>query len=517
MRELPALRIDTHLLLTMKNEKPKSGLSRLFVALILLALPFLQQCTQDKNLVVEPISPTTGNEVAVGESDGRIASIKLQASTPYITANGKDTLVLSPIAYNRYGLRIETAGFVLYHNNRKISQQDFATTEAGEHAFVARLGQLSSDTLTVEARHEDAPVASVARIELLASSQLIIADGKSAATFTANFYGADGQLLEPKESWALYANDNVLSAERLTTATPGELRVFAKTGDIVSNEIIITARQDKRYEVVTIPVVLHIGHFGEAVGTGANIPPALVQEIIDELNRGYANELGARDPNAVDMRVRFRLAQSDERGKPLAEPGVIRSHVGNYDNGTGNNTASNRALGLAEWRAWQEAAYLDPTHYYNIWLYPAEENWAGLANYPSVRADQALAGITGFEAARRPYFISTHFNMPSPRINTKHRTAMIGTIIHEVGHTLGLRHTFSENNCASSDYCEDTYSYNYPTPNQPCPDNKGAMVANENFMDYRGSRNTFTYDQRERVQHALKNSLWFPELSQSRR
>ncbi len=492
-------------------------MSRLFVALMLLALPFLQQCTQDKHLVVEPRVPTTGNEVAVGETDGRIVSIKLQASTSYITANGMDTLVLSPMAYNRYGLRIDTAGFELYHNNRRITQQDFATTETGKHAFVARLGQLSSDTLTVEARRDDVPIAAIVRMEISASTQLIIADGKSAATFTAIGYGADGQQVEPAGSWTLYANGSALPGERLTTATPGEHRVVAKIGDVVSNEILITARQDKRYEVVTIPIVFHVGHFGEAVGSGANIPIALVQEILDELNRGYANELGSTNPNAVDMRVRFRLALTDERGKPLAEPGVIRTHVGKYDNGTGNNTAANGALGLAEWRTWQEADYLHPASYYNIWLYPAEENWAGLANYPSIRADQPLAGITGFEIGRRSYFTTNHFNMPAPRINTKHRAGMIATITHEVGHTLGLRHTFSENNCASSDYCEDTYSYNYPSPNQPCPDNKGTRVANENFMDYRGSRNTFTYDQRERVQHTIKNALWFPELTQSRR
>ncbi len=499
----------------MKNNKPKTGLPRLFVALILV-LPFLQQCTQDKNLVVEPMEPTTGKELAESSGDSKIASIKLQASTPLITANGRDTLVLSAIAYNRQGIRIDTAGFEIFHNNRKITRRDFATTEPGEHAFVARLGQLSSDTLTVEARHESEKIVAVARMEISASTELIIADGNSFATFNVTCFTSDGQEITNSD-WTLYVNGHATTNERITSQSPGQLRVVAKIGEINSNELVITARPEKHYEIVTIPVVFHIGHFGEAIGSGANVPASLVKEILDDLNRAYANELGSTNPNAVDMRVRFRLAHADESGKPFDEAGIIRANLTVYDQGQSANTAFNRALGLAEWRAWQEATYLDPASYYNIWLYPAEENWAGLANYPSIRSDHPLTGITGFEPGQRSYFTNTHFNMPAPRINTLHRTAMKTTVIHEVAHTLGLRHVFSENDCASSDYCQDTYSYRYPNTNEPCPDNKGLQVANQNFMDYRGSRNTFTYDQRERVRHTIQHSLWFPELVKSGR
>lgn len=503
----------------MKNfQSKKTGLSRRILAISALALPFLYQCTKDDSLTIEPTRPATQTEVAtIAQTDKHIVSIKLEASAPYITANGKDTLVLSAIAINKHGMRIDTTGFELFHNNVKLEDEDFATFDAGKHAFVARLGQFSSQTLTVEARQDLTANLPIARIEITASTQVMVANGKSAATFEVTCFAPDGRAIGNQDGWELYANGKALQGGQLTTNQAGDYRVVAKAGDITSNEIIVTARQDKPYQVVTIPVVFHIGHFGEAVGTGANISASMVQDLLDALNRGYANQFGSTNPNAVDMRIRFRLAQTDEAGKPLAEKGIIRTNVSAYDNGAGNNTAANRELGLSEWRAWQADAYLAPQSYYNIWLYNAEENWAGLANYPSISLDQPLAGITGFEPGRRSYFTNNDFNFPSPRINTKHRAGITTTLIHEVGHTLGLRHTFSDNNCASADYCDDTYSYNYPHINQPCPGNKGAVAPNENFMDYNGSRTTFTYDQRERVRHTIEHGLWFPELVNSKK
>lgn len=499
----------------MKNKLSKSGWSRLYVLFTVMALPFLQQCTQDKNLIVEPERPSTGSEIGSTQPNAYITSIKLQASATYITANGKDTIVLSAMAYDKQGLRIDTNGFELFHNNRKITEQDFATTEAGEHEFVARLGSIASDTLTVEAREESSAIHTIGRIEIAASTQAIIADGRSTVTFEVLCYDETGQAVPSPSSLIFYANGQALQASELTTTRLEDQRIVAKAGEVESNEIVILVREKKKYEMVTIPVVFHIGHFGEAVGSGANLSADIIQGLLDDMNRGYANGFGSTNPNAVDMQIRFRLAQTDESGKALPEKGIVRTNVSGYDNGKGNNTPANRELGLNEWREWQASTILNPKSYYNIWIYPAEEQWSGLANYPSMSADKPLAGITTFNPGQRTHYINTDFNFPSPRINSKHRTGMNVTVIHEIGHTLGLRHTFSDNGCSTSDYCDDTYSYNYPYTDQPCPDNKGSLTPNENFMDYRGSRTTFTYEQRERVRHTIKHALWFPELVKS--
>lgn len=498
-------------------QSKKTGLSRRILVISALALPFFYQCTKDDSLAIQPERPATTTEFAAAKSDTQVAMIKLEASEPYITANGKDTVELRPVALNKHGIRVDTAGFEIFHNDKKIDAQNFVTFDVGKHAFVARLGQYASEPVTVEALKDSNADLSVARIEVTASTQVLVANGKSTTTFEVACFTTDGRAIGTQEGEKIYVNGKALQGSQFTTTTAGDHRVVAKVGDITSNEIIITARPDKAYEIVTIPVVFHIGHFGEAAGTGANIPASMVQDLLDALNRGYGNQFGSTNPNAVDMRVRFRLAQTDAAGKPLAEKGIVRTNVTKYDTGLGNNTAGNSQLGLTEWRAWQDEEYLDPKSFYNIWLYPAEESWAGLANYPSISLNNPLAGITGFEPGRRSYYVNTEFNFPAPRINTKHRAGITTTLVHEVGHTFGLRHTFSDNNCATTDYCEDTYSYNYPNVNDACADNKGSKTPNENFMDYNGSRNTFTYDQRERVRHTIQHALWFPELIKSKK
>lgn len=652
----------------MKNKRSRGGLSRLTVAFALLALPFLQQCTQDKNLIVEPDRPVatiklavdqtvvsaddpdeitftttaytangqlvsyapvtiigngtalssnrfvtdrpgeyrfvaksghvSSNEVTVfvtDESDTSIHTLKLTANAQELHANGSDTLKLSVTAYNKDGLPIDTSGFDVYHGDQQIAELNFTTTQAGKHSFIAKLGKITSDSLFVEAKRDmqaaiiklsasdievvadgkatvslsvsaenaqgdamssaaytlytnDKPLdgllfsttevgkhrikarmgdtwsnevivtaitPAVGRIEIMSSTQLIIADGRSTATLEIQCYDKNGQAIDNPSTLQVYANGSVVKDNNFKTTTPGEQRLYATVGQTTSNELIIIARQNKQYDIVTIPVIFHIGHFGESAGSGSNLPASMIQAVLDDMNRGYANGMGSTNPNAVDMRIRFRLAQTDETGKTLAEKGIVRTNLTSYDNGKGNNIPFNRELGLTEWREWQTDAVLAPELYYNIWVYPAEENWAGLANYPSMNASYPLSGITTFNPGQRAHYINTHFNYPAPRISSKYRSGLNATVIHEVGHTLGLRHTFSDNNCSTADYCEDTYSYNYPHIDQPCPDNKGAMIANENFMDYRGSRNTFTYDQRERVQHTIKHGLWFAELIKS--
>ena len=76
-----------------------------------------------------------------------------------------------------------------------------------------------------------------------------------------------------------------------------------------------------------------------------------------------------------------------------------------------------------------------------------------------------------------------------------------------MGHMLGLLHTFSTDNCLTTDYCSDTYS-------PECDDTLGLEKV-DNYMSYLFKRNTFTYDQRERMMHVLHHGLWINELKSS--
>ena len=123
-------------------------------------------------------------------------------------------------------------------------------------------------------------------------------------------------------------------------------------------------------------------------------------------------------------------------------------------------------------------------------------------------------------------------NEPS---GTKYSEADIRvTLAHELGHYLGLRHVFSEeesggllDECKDTDYCKDTPSYNkieydnwlnelpgtsyeleYLCQRSNCQDIK---FISKNIMDYSYSySNQFTQNQRERIRHVLSYSPLIP-------
>ena len=100
------------------------------------------------------------------------------------------------------------------------------------------------------------------------------------------------------------------------------------------------------------------------------------------------------------------------------------------------------------------------------------------------------------------------------------------TLEHELGHYLGLFHTFSEDNtCVDDDYCDDTPTYDrklYDTwyaaagrvtlaegaQRMNC---SGDKFVSNNVMDYDISYlNYFSPRQRVRVRHVLENSPLIP-------
>ena len=66
--------------------------------------------------------------------------------------------------------------------------------------------------------------------------------------------------------------------------------------------------QNKSSQVYNIPVVVHVLHKGEAVGTGTNISDAQINSAISHLNQVYRGQT-ANSP--TDFGIQFSLAQQD--------------------------------------------------------------------------------------------------------------------------------------------------------------------------------------------------------------
>src|SRR5687768_1275678 len=82
--------------------------------------------------------------------------------------------------------------------------------------------------------------------------------------------------------------------------------------------------------VITIPVIVHVIHNGDAVGVGENISQAQVNSQIAVLNEDFRKAAGTLGHNTsavgADCEIEFCAAVVDPNGNVLAEPGIDRQN-----------------------------------------------------------------------------------------------------------------------------------------------------------------------------------------------
>ena len=249
--------------------------------------------------------------------------------------------------------------------------------------------------------------------------------------------------------------------------------------------------------VYTIPVVVHIIHLGESIGSGTNIPDAQVLDALDGLNARYANENGM----GTDIEINFCLANRDPNGCPTS--GINRvdgSGVANYasdgiawGDGCGANEFEIKAL--IGWPVDQ---------YYNIWVVrDICGDIAGYAYYPNGDwYDGTVIDIASMNSVSR-------------------------TLAHELGHGLNLQHTFSGDEdgtvCPNNFDCLEDGDEICDTPphkrndcgiNIPCGASGEWEDSRFNWMSYcptEADMGRFTEDQRDRMRNTMlewpRNSL----------
>lgn len=438
-----------------------------------------------------------------------IVSLELSSDKASMVANSQDTVVFIVKALDASKKQVSVTNVEFYINGNKTSSAIFTTSTPGSYIIYAKHNNISSNNVVINALSvEDAR-----KIQLKSNSHLLIADGKSSATLNSLFIDEFGKQRNLGDNeWKLFANGVEVSGKTFKTTNPGIYKLHAEGLGITSEPVEIEVRENKNYPIVTIPIVFHIGHYGEEVNQGLNISASRVHEVLEYLNRAFSGQTDANNPNTVDMRVRFRLATIDPDGNTMQEPGILRYNISKYDNGYSasvDDKAGDKAMGSNERGYLTLDTSWDPDQYLNIWVTPTETA-AGWARLPVVYASHPLPGLNSVSDGCTDC-IQTW--VPFIFVHTNYFQGTTATIIHEVGHSLGLFHVFSENNCQTSDFCPDTFSYNSSNAS-PCYDNRGSLIR-DNFMDYNAtgvSRQAFTYDQRERVQHVLKYGHWVSKL-----
>lgn len=236
-------------------------------------------------------------------------------------------------------------------------------------------------------------------------------------------------------------------------------------------------------DILEIPVVVHILHRTNGVG---DITDFKVQTQINILNQDFEAITGSNGAAGTNSRIRFKLATTDPQGN--ATSGITRSANNNWYNDTGNY--------------WSSLSW-DPTRYLNIYTNQA----SGALGYVPYLPQTGPAG----SSSDRVVILWTAFGKNAP-IGPPYNKGR--TTTHEVGHFLGLFHTF-DSGCGTQSSCLSTGDLICDTeressPTFGCPGNKSSCNSSDpiaNYMDYSDDlcMDNFTPQQSNRMRCTLMN------------
>ena len=267
--------------------------------------------------------------------------------------------------------------------------------------------------------------------------------------------------------------------------------------------------------IITIPVVVHVVHSGQAIGTAPNTTDEQIQSQITVLNQDFRRLLGTpgynTNPVGADVEIEFVLAKQDPNGNPTN--GIDRV---NFSQLSWSNTEIETIL--------KPSTIWDPALYLNMWSLKFTDNTLlGYAQFPD---GSSLGGLnpsggsatTDGVVSSYDVFGSSDFGGSFLLVAPYNKGR---TMTHEVGHWLGLRHIWGDGNgdeaantpdCSATDYCSDTPKvgwehYDCLTPYDTCPTDTGIDMV-ENYMDYTNDQcmNIFTQNQKDRITVIMNNA-----------
>ena len=278
-----------------------------------------------------------------------------------------------------------------------------------------------------------------------------------------------------------------------------------------------------------LPVVFHVMYHNKS-DEKQNPDKSQFTKILDAVNKLYAAD-------NMNMHIVFEMAKYNDEGEELEEPGIIRKKVDfkEYD--------PHEFL--------KDEDYAEDVQnlkkYINIFVFrfaqaSSDATTLGLTTLPIVPTAYPLEYLVDTDTANEYAYLTTPYGVcinneaidewqDEKTVNPKY---IVATVAHELGHYVGLLHTFSEIECEEDDGCEDTpisdynnyieYITDYIAKQQAAGKKitieevakrtdciTGKEFIADNILDYAYTiGDVFTADQKKRTRHVLKYGALTP-------
>lgn len=266
-------------------------------------------------------------------------------------------------------------------------------------------------------------------------------------------------------------------------------------------------RQAADETIYRIPIVVHVVHNTASNVTGGenngNISDEQIASQIQVLNEDYRRQPGTNgfntNPVGADAKIQFFLAEKDPNGQPTN--GITRHY---YPQKKSFDVYKDDVL-------LSQIAYWPSDRYLNIWV-TTVESFLGFTQLPTM-AD-TLRGLDPTSNEFTDGSIIDHRYFGRQIGTVRNSTYCCGrTATHEIGHWLGLIHTWGDAVCGD-DYVGDTPRAEGSNQTINCRELfstcSGTRTRNmiENFMDYSPDlcMNVFTFGQVGRMRTVLRLS-----------